>query len=155
MLDWDNRMGFSLRPAVEDDQAEILRLVLAGGINPTGLDWQRFVVAEDHAGVVVGCAQLKPHRDGSVELASLVVVEEQRGKGIARALIEHFIDEHRETLYLMCRSGLGPMYEKFGFYPLQQDEMPRYFRRVSKLFGAVEPFRRGKETLLVMCRKQQ
>jgi len=153
--DWDNRMGFSLRRAAEEDQAAILRLVMAGGINPTGLDWQRFVIVEDPAGEVIGCAQLKPHRDGSVELASLVVVEEQRGKGIARALIEHLIDEHGDTLYLMCRSGLGPMYKKFGFYPLEQDEMPRYFRRVSKLFGAFEPFRKGKETLLVMRREQQ
>jgi len=155
LQDWDNLMGFSLRQAVEADQSEILKLVLAGGINPTGLDWQRFVIAEDHDGEVVGCAQLKPHRDGSVELASLVVVEEQRGQGIARTLIEHLIDVHGNTLYLMCRSGLGPMYEKFGFYPIEQDEMPRYFRRVSKLFGAVEPFRKGKETLLVMRREQQ
>ena len=145
-------MGYKLRPATEAEQNIILKLVIAGGINPTGLDWQRFVIAQDDAGEVIGCAQLKPHRDGSMELASLVVVEERQGEGIARALIEHLLGQHPGALYLMCRSGLGPLYEKFGFRSLSQDEMPRYFRRVSKLFGAVEPFRRGLETLLVMAR---
>jgi len=106
----------------------------------------------DQAGNVIGCGQIKPHRDGSVELASLVVAEERRGRGIARLLIEHLIENHKGDLYLMCRSGLGPMYEKFGFTTVMQDNMPKYFRRVSKLFGAIEPFRRGKETLLVMRR---
>ena len=145
-------MGYKLRPATEAEQNIILKLVIAGGINPTGLDWQRFVIAQDDAGEVIGCAQLKPHRDGSMELASLVVVEKRQGEGIARALIEHLLGQHPGTLYLMCRSGLGPLYEKFGFRSLTQDEMPRYFRRVSKLFGAVEPFRKGLETLLVMAR---
>jgi N-acetylglutamate synthase-like GNAT family acetyltransferase len=147
-------MGFSLRPAAKKDQPEIRKLVLAGGINPSGLDWQRFFVAEDQAGKVIGCAQLKPHRDGSVELASLVVVEDQRGKGVARALIEHLVRLQNGTLYLMCRSGLGPLYEKFGFTTLEEEEMPKYFRRVSKLFGKIEPFRKGKETLLVMRKLQ-
>ena len=56
------------------------------------------------------------------------------------------------TLYLMCRSGLGPLYEKFGFYPLEYDEMPRYFQRVSKLVGVLNAVRKTNETLLVMCR---
>jgi hypothetical protein len=120
---WGKRLGFSLRPAAKKDQPEIRKLVLAGGINPSGLDWQRFFVAEDQAGKVIGCAQLKPHRDGSVELASLVVVED-------------------------------PLYEKFGFTTLGEEEMPKYFRRVSKLFGKIEPFRKGKETLLVMRKLQ-
>lgn len=141
-----------MRAARPEDQAEILKLVKAGGINPTGLNWQRFVVAAGPGGAVIGCAQLKPHRDGSVELASLAVLEERRGQGIARFLIENLLEQHPATLYLMCRSGLGPLYEKFGFTALAQEEMPRYFRRVSKLFSTVEPFRRGKETLLVMCR---
>ena len=95
-------MGYKLRPATEAEQNIILKLVIAGGINPTGLDWQRFVIAQDDAGEVIGCAQLKPHRDGSMELASLVVVEERQGEGIARALIEHLLGQHPGTLYLMC-----------------------------------------------------
>jgi len=142
----------SLRKADQDDSAAIRSLVLEGGINPTGLDWTRFVVATDQSGTVIGCGQLKPHRDGSLELASLAVMETQRGRGIARALIEHLIAQEDGTLYLMCRSGLGPLYEKFGFYPLEYDEMPRYFQRVSKLVGVLNAVRKTNETLLVMCR---
>jgi len=144
---------YTLRKATEHDSAAIRSLVLEGGINPTGLDWPRFVVAEDESGIVIGCGQLKPHRDGSLELASLAVMKAQRGRGVARALIEHLIDQHDGILYLMCRSGLGPLYEKFGFYSLEYDEMPRYFQRVSKLVGVLNAVRKSNETLLVMCRK--
>jgi len=142
-----------LRKAIKDDSAAIRSLVLEGGINPTGLDWPRFVVAEDESGAVIGCVQLKPHRDGSVELASLAVMKAQCGRGVARALIEQLITGQDGTLYLMCRSGLGPLYEKFGFHALEYDEMPRYFQRVSKLVGVVNAVRKTNETLLVMCRQ--
>ena len=145
-------MKHALRPANQEDQAEIRKLVQLGGINPTGLDWDRFVVAENQDGEVIGCAQLKPHRDGTVELASLVVVEELRGMGVARALIEHLVWLHPGTLYLMCRSGLGPLYERFGFYPLAIDEMPTYFRRLSKVVSILNHLRKSGETLLVMRR---
>lgn len=108
-------------------------------------------MAETAAGEPVGCVQLKPHRDGSLEMASLVVAEDWRGKGIARLLIEHSIQQNDGPLYLMCRSGLGPLYEKFGFQPVGETEMPRFFRRISKLAGVVNHFRDTEEYLLVMC----
>jgi N-acetylglutamate synthase-like GNAT family acetyltransferase len=125
---------FRLRPAAKQDQSTIRRLVAQARINPAGLDWQRFWVAEAD-GEVIGCCQVKSHRDGSRELASLVVREDWRGKGVARVLVEHFTIEEEETLYLMCRSDLGEFYEKFGFRSLDVDEMPKYFRRVYKLLN--------------------
>lgn len=147
-------MIYSLRPAAEKDQPVILKLVIAGQINPTGLDWRRFVVIEQE-GEVIACGQIKPHRDGSQELASIVVQPERRGEGIAQIIIEHLLSEYRDgPLYLMCRSSLGPLYEKFGFRGLTQEEMPKYFRRVSKLAGFIEPLRASGETLLVMGRNE-
>jgi N-acetylglutamate synthase-like GNAT family acetyltransferase len=125
---------FILRPAEKQDQSVIRRLVIQGGINPTGLDFQRFWVTEAD-GAVIGCCQVKPHLDGSRELASLVVREDWRGKGVARALVEHFTAVEEDTLYLMCRSDLGEFYEKFGFRSLEVDEMPKYFQRVFKLMN--------------------
>ena len=143
-------MSYFLRPAVQADQADIRNLVLAGKINPTGLDWSRFTVAESAAGEVIGCAQLKTHKGGSVELASLAVREDCRGQGIARDLIEHFQHSHDGTLYLMCRSGLGELYHKFGFTALEPEQMPAYFRRISSLMSVVQLLRKSGEHLLVM-----
>ena len=81
--------AFTLRPANAADFPAIKYLVRSARINPTGLKWSRFVVAENDLGEVIGCGQIKPHKDGSYELASLVVEENYRGQGIARSLVAH------------------------------------------------------------------
>ncbi len=143
---------FSLRPATAADIPRIRSLVIAGHINPTGLDWKRFIVAIDEHGKVIGCGQIKPHRDGSHELASIAVDHTWRGRGVARGIIEELVASKQGPLYLMCRSALGSLYEKFGFRALEFDEMPRYFQRVSKLSSIIEILRKEGETLLVMGR---
>jgi N-acetylglutamate synthase-like GNAT family acetyltransferase len=114
------------------------------------LDWQRFVVATNPGGAVIGCAQVKPHRDGSYELASLVVDPDHRGQGIARLVIEHLIQLHEGDLYLMCRSSLGEFYGRFGFDAIPEPEMPPFFQRIAKLASLARISRKEGETLLVM-----
>ena len=143
---------FNLRPATEGDAAVIRRLVRMGQINPTGLKWQRFIVTESPQGQVIGCGQVKSHGDGSDELASLAVHPDWRGQGIARAIIEHFAATHEGDLYLMCRSNLGPMYEKFGFQSVPPDEMPRYFQRIKRMLGLLDRVRSDGERVLIMKR---
>ena len=143
---------FQLRSAAEEDSTAIRDLVRIGKINPTGLKWERFMIAENADGQVIGCCQVKPHRDGSDELASLVVHPDWRGQGIARALIEHFLSTHEGDLYLMCSSKLGPLYEKFGFQIIPRDELPRYFQRIMRLMGVFEIMRGDGEGGLIMKR---
>ena len=143
---------YRLRPATEEDTAIIRDLVRIGQINPTGLKWERFIVAIATNDQVIGCCQVKSHRDGSHELASLAVHPDWRGQGIARALIEHFLEIYSGNLYLMCRAKMGPMYEKFGFLPVPRDEMPRYFQRIMRLMGLFEFVRKDGEGVLIMKR---
>ncbi len=122
-------------------------MIRAAGINPTGLDWRRFIVAMTPDGKVAGCGQVKPHSDGSRELASIAVRPDFRRQGIAQAVIERLLAENPPPLYLICRDRLGPFYERFGFRALRENEMPLYFRR---LMRAARLF--GKVNLLVMLR---
>jgi N-acetylglutamate synthase-like GNAT family acetyltransferase len=146
-------MDFIFRPAEKEDTPAIYDLIKEGRINPTGLDWQRFILAVTPEGEAIGCGQIKPHRDGSQELASIAVTSAWQGKGVARAIIERLMDGVDTPLYLMCVSTRGPRYEKFGFRGLEEDEMPKYFRRVSKLAGFIEPLQKEGHTLLVMGRE--
>ena len=147
-------MTFNLRPATEDDLNTIRDLVRIGQINPVGLKWQRFIVAESPEGQVMGCGQIKSHGDGSDELASIVVHPDWRGQGVARAIIENLIGSHSGDLYLMCRANMGPMYEKLDFHTLEVDEMPRYFRRIMRMLGFLDRVRSDGEGVLIMKRSR-
>jgi amino-acid N-acetyltransferase len=144
-----------LRPAMETDAPDIRELVHQAQINPLDLDWPRFIVAVSPEGELIGCGQVKTHRDGSRELASIVVAPAFRNQGVARAIIEHLTAQHPGVLYLTCRSSLGAFYEKFGYQIVRDDEMPPYFRRISRLFrilGKVHLI--GGDGLLVMRREE-
>ena len=128
--------NYTLRAARKIDDAAIKHLIRSVGINPMDLDWNRFIVAVDEQDQVIATGQVKPHNKGNIwELASIAVVEEHRGEGLARAIIEHLLKDSPRPLYLTCRSRLEPFYRKFGFQPLSYEEMPRFYQRLSKLAG--------------------
>ena len=141
---------FNLRPANSEDFPAIKRLIHLVQINPTGLDWHRFVVAVDDSGRMLGCGQLKPHGRGIVELASIAVEPFDRNKGVVRAVIEYLIKQAPRPLYLTCLSSMGVFYEKWGFQPVALDEMPTYFRRLVKLVKMLPSWGEDADKLLVM-----
>jgi N-acetylglutamate synthase-like GNAT family acetyltransferase len=142
--------NYTVRPALESESAQIKELIKLVGINPTGLDWKRFLVAGNERGQVIACGQIKPHGGDIRELASIAVLPEHRGQGIARAVIEMLLRGNPKPLYLMCISHNGPMYEKFGFQVIADEKMPRYFSRIKKVFDFADVFRKTEEALLVM-----
>lgn len=144
--------AFSIQPAKSEHAAQIRDLVLGSGLNPTGLDWDHFLIALTPDGEFIGCGQIKPHVDGMQELASVAVAPKWRGRGVGSALIQALTDLDPGDLYLMCQSYLGPLYEKFGFHAISETEMPTYFRRVSKLGGVLANLAKAGEHLLVMRR---
>ncbi len=143
---------YSLRQANAADAGTIRQIISQVHINPTGLNWLRFILAVDRKDNLIGCGQLKPHADGSLELASIAVLPEWRGMGVARSIIEHLLEQHPGRLYLTCRAQLGPLYQKFGFQVINTAEMPPYFKRLSRLVNLLSRLRHQPDRLLVMRR---
>jgi N-acetylglutamate synthase-like GNAT family acetyltransferase len=136
------------RPATKDDFPAIQALIHEVGINPTSLDWHRFLVVVTRTGELVGCGQIKPHGDGSRELASIAVREQDRGQGVARTLILRLLEGQPRPIHLMCRARLGSFYNQYGFRAIGQNEMPPYFQRISRLIHLFN--HGGEDGLLVM-----
>jgi N-acetylglutamate synthase-like GNAT family acetyltransferase len=148
----EKKNTFWVRQARAQDQKTIRELVRTANLNPLDLDWKRFIVAVDANDEVIGCGQIKTHRDGSRELASLVVKNAWRQCGVARHIIETLLQQVPGTLYLMCRSGLGPFYIRFDFRAIEEAQMPIYFRRISRIFRWLRKISHGEQSLLVMKR---
>jgi N-acetylglutamate synthase-like GNAT family acetyltransferase len=140
----------TIRKAKAKDARAIRELIWRVGINPLGLNWRRFLVAETEDGRIAGCGQIKPHMGGPRELASIAVQPEFQGQGIGRQIIEHLLAENLLPLYLTCQQQMGPYYEKFGFQVIAPQEMPAYFRRVWKLYCLLRRLSPNMRVLLVM-----
>lgn len=118
----------NLRPAQAADRAAILALMRPGDYNRINLQPTCFRVAEA-AGQIVGIGQIKRHRDGTPELASLVVAEAYRRQGIGGHLVQALVEGHRHThptepLYLFCLVELQRYYAQFGFQKVNRSTLP-------------------------------
>jgi N-acetylglutamate synthase-like GNAT family acetyltransferase len=122
-------MSIVIRPAVARDDQIIKRIVRSARINPMDLNWRRFLVAEDD-GQIIGVGQIRQHRDGSRELASIAVIPERERQGIASQIIRALIASEQGTLYLICRKPLETFYTRFGFRRASGDQLPPFFRRM-------------------------
>lgn len=148
--------SFFLRRATADQQKPIKQLIRDVHINPIGLKWQQFIVALDADGEMVACGQVKSHRDGSRELASIAVKKGWRKQGVARAIIERLMTEHEPPLWLTCESRLVPFYQKFGFVEVKELEgMSPYFRRLSRIARLMLRFSKSQGYLAVMVWREK
>jgi N-acetylglutamate synthase-like GNAT family acetyltransferase len=144
-------VDFKVREATRKDFPAIRGLIHDVHINPTGLDWRHFLVAMTQENSLLGCGQIKTHFDGSRELASVAVREQARGQGIARAIIEALLARQtNRPLFLMCRSRLEPLYEKFGFRTIDLKDMPVYFQRVKRAERIFNSMAQAEDRLSVM-----
>jgi N-acetylglutamate synthase-like GNAT family acetyltransferase len=125
-------MTITIRPATAADSKFIKDLSRKVQINPLNLDWERFIVAEDD-GVFVGCTQIKPHKDGVRELASVAVVPERQGQGIGSMLVRAMLEREPGTLYLTCLKHNVSFYEQFGFRLVEAANAPRGFKAMMRL----------------------
>ncbi|MFZ5809193.1 MAG: GNAT family N-acetyltransferase [Chloroflexota bacterium] len=124
---------YQLRPAQFTDADEIRALIKLVRINPIGLNWQRFWIAQAENGGILGCGQLKSHFDGSLELASIAVLPKFRHQGIASAIIQQLLLEVSTPVYLTCRKSLLPFYQRFGFISSDNESLPLYFKWLKRV----------------------
>jgi N-acetylglutamate synthase-like GNAT family acetyltransferase len=125
-------VGVVIREATEADQAAIRAIIREAQLNPMDLDWPRFLVAED-GGQIVGIGQVKPHGDGSRELASIAVVPGRQRGGIGRQIIRALLAREAGPLYLVCMDDHETYYQQFGFRRVEVAALPRTFRRLYRL----------------------
>ena len=118
-----------LRRATAADQPQIMALIRTVGINPMGIQWSRFIVA-DESGRIVGSGQIKPHSDGSREVASIAVAPECQGMGIGSAIVATLVAMEPAPLYLYCADYNEGYYRQFGFRALAPADMPPSLRRI-------------------------
>ena len=143
---------FMLRPATQEDFPAIRQLIHLVGINPMSLDWRRFLVAVDSSGQLLGCGQLKPHGKELVELASIAVQPASSEPG-------HRACHHRTTAGTgrrgLCTWSAGcnsvrSMKSGVSVPVTRRDEMPAYFRRLSRLAGLFSSVTPEGDGMLVM-----
>ncbi|MBI5304599.1 MAG: GNAT family N-acetyltransferase [Chloroflexi bacterium] len=142
------------RPATQSDQPIITRIIRDADINPMALDWHRFLVAEEKD-EIIGVGQIKPHGDGSREIASIAVIPARQGQGIARKIIEQLLAQEKRTVYLTCRGQLESFYTRFGFRKIERAEMPPYFRRIIWIANILIPLLRRGVRIIVMMREPE
>lgn len=122
-----------LRAATAADQAAIKALVRRAGINPLAIHWPNFLVIKEinspaGHGRLVAIGQVKPHRDGSRELASIAVEPDWQRAGLAALLIGELLRREPGTLYLYCAGTMPVYYRRFGFTEVPVRELPRSMR---------------------------
>lgn len=132
-------LDVSLRQAFPDDQAVIRDMIRAARLDPTGLHWSHFWIAE-HDGEVVGIGQVRPYPNCR-ELGSLVVRADYRGRGVGAQIVQTLLEQEKGTVYLECELHNEAFYNRFGFrrIPRLQAPMPLRLKLIAalglRLFG--------------------
>ena len=88
-------------------------------------------MAETDEGEPIGCVGLIALSDGGFEVAKMTVIEQARGTGLGRALMQACIDRARALgaprLYLETNASLAPavgLYRAMGFVDLPARDTP-------------------------------
>ncbi|HYN90160.1 MAG TPA: GNAT family N-acetyltransferase, partial [Ardenticatenaceae bacterium] len=107
-------------------------------------------------GRIVGVGQVKPHRDGTRELASIAVIPERQGCGIGSAIIHALMAREQGPLYLTTNFPLEGYYRRFGFVRVEPKEMPSSLWWIYRISALLAPLTRlfiaGGVRIIVMKR---
>ncbi len=147
----------TIRPARGEDQRAIVALVRGERLNPNDLRWPRFVVAEQ-GGRLIGAVQLRHHRDGALELSSLVVRAGEHGRGVAARMIDALVRPVQRPVYMITDGRHHAHYARWGFASAADMALPNSVRRnwcIGRLMGLVSVMRRRpRKHLVVLVRNR-
>ena len=123
-----------VREATPADLATARDLIAAAGLPLTGLEDAALVLVAEHAGALVDAVALERHGTGADTaylLRSAPVDPAQRGHGIGAAL----------TAAALAHVGLltetaSEYFPRFGFNPVDRDELPAALTASAELQGA-------------------
>lgn len=119
----------NLRLATPDDAPWINERYQSVHFQPSDLSRDLMVVAEID-GVKAGIGRLVPAGAHACELGGMHVLEEFRGRGVARAIIEELL-RHAEgrDVYCIPFAELEPIYAGAGFVRIEpNDTLPAYIQ---------------------------
>ncbi|MFA5104221.1 MAG: GNAT family N-acetyltransferase [Candidatus Margulisiibacteriota bacterium] len=106
-----------LRKAKESDMDTINSIALEYDLDSNDTKAEQFIVAEENK-KIVGFGRLLPHPD-CLELGTIGVVEEYRGKGIARKIVNSLIESvdvgHARHQHIYLTTLIPSFFEQFGF----------------------------------------
>ena len=111
-----------IRRATAADQALIGRLVRQARLNPRTLDWPAFVIAEPDD-KLVGVAPGTAARGRQRGAASLVVVDEHRGHGIAARMIDALLCDETRPVFALLDRRYPEHFTRWGFQPIQAADL--------------------------------
>jgi len=125
-----------VRRARPDDQPVITAMVRRARLNPSGLQWDRFVVGE-RDGRAIGVAQLRQYPDGTKELASLVVEPGERQHGIATQMVDALLADETRAVYALIDQRFVSHFVRWGFDQVNPTRLPRSLSRTYLIGRAV------------------
>ena len=118
-----------LRLATRDDERWINERYASVHFQLSDLSRDLMVVAEVD-GVPAGIGRLVPGGDDACELGGMHVLEEFRGRGIARAIVDELLRHaNGREVYCIPFADLEPIYAAAGFVRIEpRDDHPPYVR---------------------------
>lgn len=125
-------LDFTIRPALADDEEAIRALV---AIYPDKLlqdehpATEKFFVAEDSTGALIGCCALDVYSRRLAEVRSLAVTSARLQSGVGRALVEACKQRAREqgVKQLLAVSSAVAFFEKAGFSTFRQERIALFY----------------------------
>ena len=130
-------IAYIIRKAVAADEPAICALVRSERLNPNDLHFANFAVAV-RGDELIGATQIKHHRDGSLELGSVVVARPWRGRGISGELIDFVLSKEPRTVHAITRRRHAGHYARWGFETVPSRAAPakiRFNYRVGSVLG--------------------